>query len=387
MDHHRHPVASAGGDRGLHPGRGARSGWLGVHPDARDHARPGLLVLRRAGRGEIARFRVAVADTRRRRHPGQHRRISSPFWRGFCCSFRAFSPISIGAVLLSGPVRRWCGRHLPRLDAAAAIRATAPRSISRRTNGSRCPIRELPDANVAAPTSSLEAARSRVLVRDGAPVLATAAQLPRIAIVTVRRRVHREHHQRRPGRSRTAAGARSSNVLAQYIKDFSFENPNAPRSLQQTRRSRRSTSRSTSTPSRWPTPTSRSSSSSKARPKPPARVLFSFELDYAGVFRIQNMPQEQRAAAGDDRMPAAAVPVRPRDRRDRGAQRRLPAAAARSGRFRRALSAAHGAGQRAAARPARRSTVSRLRSAIIAPDRACRRASRRRRDAPRARRR
>ena len=65
----------------------------------------------------------------------------------------------------------------------------------------------------------------------------------------------------------------------------------------------------------------------------------------------------ERAAADDDRVPAAAVPVRARDHRHRGAQRRLPAAAARSDRFRRALSAAHGAGAAAARRaPRRRST-------------------------------
>ena len=47
------------------------------------------------------------------------------------------------------------------------------------------------------------------------------------------------------------------NVVAQYIKDFSFENPNAPQSLSRPERSRRSPSRSTSAPSRCRTPTSR----------------------------------------------------------------------------------------------------------------------------------
>ncbi len=82
------------------------------------------------------------------------------------------------------------------------------------------------------------------------------------------------------------------NVLAQYIKDFSFENPNAPRSL---------------------TPTEQQPSigiqiNVNAKPlsqtdfevelklegkaELPSAVLFSFDLAYAGVFRIQNIPQE-----------------------------------------------------------------------------------------------
>ncbi len=49
------------------------------------------------------------------------------------------------------------------------------------------------------------------------------------------------------------------NALAQYAKDLSFENPNAPRSLQpQEGGPHRSTSRSTSTPSRSPRLISRS---------------------------------------------------------------------------------------------------------------------------------
>jgi preprotein translocase subunit SecB len=86
------------------------------------------------------------------------------------------------------------------------------------------------------------------------------------------------------------------NVLAQYIKDFSFENPHAPQSLQ-------------------------------PRPEPPqiniqinvnaqplsdtdievvldlqgkaehtGSVLFNFELKFAGVFRVQNVPQESMQA-------------------------------------------------------------------------------------------
>ena len=84
------------------------------------------------------------------------------------------------------------------------------------------------------------------------------------------------------------------NVLAQYIKDFSFENPNAPRSL-------------------GPAPTPPAINiqinvgvgqlsatdyevSLKLEGKAEgtdATILFAFDLTFAGVFRIQNVPQDQ----------------------------------------------------------------------------------------------
>jgi preprotein translocase subunit SecB len=82
------------------------------------------------------------------------------------------------------------------------------------------------------------------------------------------------------------------NVLAQYIKDFSFENPNAPRSL---------------TPGQQQ-PAINIQINVNAKPvaetdievelklegkaETPQLMLFSFDLVYAGVFRIQNVPQE-----------------------------------------------------------------------------------------------
>ena len=68
---------------------------------------------------------------------------------------------------------------------------------------------------------------------------------------------------------------------------------------------------------------------------PNNQVLFSFELVFAGIFRIQNVPQDSLSAVGDDRMPAAAVPVCAADHSPTPWRRRLPAVAARSGRFRR----------------------------------------------------
>lgn len=82
------------------------------------------------------------------------------------------------------------------------------------------------------------------------------------------------------------------NVLAQYIKDFSFENPNAPHSLTAAQQQ----------------PTINLQINVRAKPvqdadyevelkmegkaETPTGMLFHFDLLYAGVFRIVNVPQE-----------------------------------------------------------------------------------------------
>jgi preprotein translocase subunit SecB len=82
------------------------------------------------------------------------------------------------------------------------------------------------------------------------------------------------------------------NVLGQYIKDFSFENPNAPQSLQ---------------PSQTP-PAINIQINVGANPmaendfevtlklegkaENAGSVMFAFDLTFAGMFRIQNVPQE-----------------------------------------------------------------------------------------------
>lgn len=87
-------------------------------------------------------------------------------------------------------------------------------------------------------------------------------------------------------------GAPQLNTLVQYTKDLSFENPNAPRSLSNQNQA----------------PNIQIQVNVNAQPlqgddyevelklegtageKP--NLLFSFELVYAGIFRIQNIPQE-----------------------------------------------------------------------------------------------
>ena len=81
------------------------------------------------------------------------------------------------------------------------------------------------------------------------------------------------------------------NVLAQYTKDLSFENPNAPRSLQ---------------PSQQPSINLQINVNSKSlsdtdfeveltvegKADAAGTVLFTFELVYAGIFRLNNVPQD-----------------------------------------------------------------------------------------------
>ncbi len=82
------------------------------------------------------------------------------------------------------------------------------------------------------------------------------------------------------------------NVLAQYIKDFSFENPNAPRSLNpaQAQPEIKIQINVNATPmqgSDIEVVLKLEGSAASA-----GNLMFNFELAFAGVFRIQNVPQE-----------------------------------------------------------------------------------------------
>jgi preprotein translocase subunit SecB len=80
-------------------------------------------------------------------------------------------------------------------------------------------------------------------------------------------------------------------VLAQYIKDFSFENPNAPKSLNPGQQPAVSLQINVSAN---PLPASDVEVELKLEGKAEAAgaVMFSFDLAYAGVFRIQNVAQD-----------------------------------------------------------------------------------------------
>lgn len=83
------------------------------------------------------------------------------------------------------------------------------------------------------------------------------------------------------------------NVVAQYIKDLSFENPNAPSSLGSVQQKYPEISVQINVQA---TPLTETDFEVVLRVEGKAErdggVLFSFELSFAGVFRIQNVPRE-----------------------------------------------------------------------------------------------
>jgi protein-export chaperone SecB len=90
-----------------------------------------------------------------------------------------------------------------------------------------------------------------------------------------------------------AAGAQPTlNVLAQYVKDLSFENPGAPRSLG----AREKAPQIGINVNVNANPLSQTdfdvNLTLNAEAKDGANVLFNVELVYGGVFRIANFPQE-----------------------------------------------------------------------------------------------
>jgi preprotein translocase subunit SecB len=91
----------------------------------------------------------------------------------------------------------------------------------------------------------------------------------------------------------------SLNVLTQYVKDLSFENPDAPQSM--TTRAQPAINININVNAK-PLPASVPGTSDfevelklDARAADGDRTLFAVELVYAGVFRLTNVPQEQTA--------------------------------------------------------------------------------------------
>lgn len=87
------------------------------------------------------------------------------------------------------------------------------------------------------------------------------------------------------------------NVLAQYVKDLSFENPHAPNSL----RPRDKAPDISININVNPTPLSETDFEVElkldAKASSDDEVMFNIELVYAGVFRLQGIPQEALQAA------------------------------------------------------------------------------------------
>jgi preprotein translocase subunit SecB len=94
-----------------------------------------------------------------------------------------------------------------------------------------------------------------------------------------------------PGTMPGQAQAPQLSVLAQYIKDFSFENPNAPKSLKPGQQPQIGIQVAVNAA---PIENNDVEVTLKIEGKAEVSgsVMFNFELSFAGAFRIQNVPQE-----------------------------------------------------------------------------------------------
>jgi len=97
-----------------------------------------------------------------------------------------------------------------------------------------------------------------------------------------------------PNNAQNAESTPSLNALAQYAKDFSFENPNAPRSFQTPPDSAPEISIQVNVDfSQLAESDFEIDLKLEGSAKLGENVLFAFDLTYAGVFRLQNIPQDQ----------------------------------------------------------------------------------------------
>ncbi len=83
------------------------------------------------------------------------------------------------------------------------------------------------------------------------------------------------------------------NVLAQYVKDFSFENPNAPASLGSFQQAQPAINIQINVQANAINATDfEVILKTEGKAERDGKILFSFDLAFGGVFRIQNVPQE-----------------------------------------------------------------------------------------------
>ncbi len=81
-------------------------------------------------------------------------------------------------------------------------------------------------------------------------------------------------------------------VLVQYSKDFSFENPNAPQSLMQQTAQPQISIQINVNPKQLAETDYEVELKLDGKAEHGGNVLFAFDLNYAGVFRLVNIPQE-----------------------------------------------------------------------------------------------
>jgi preprotein translocase subunit SecB len=87
------------------------------------------------------------------------------------------------------------------------------------------------------------------------------------------------------------APAPQLSVLAQYVKDFSFENPNAPQSMMQGQQPQIGIQINVDARPLGDNDVE-VSLRLEGKAEHQGNIMFAFELTFAGVFRIQNVPQE-----------------------------------------------------------------------------------------------
>ena len=96
-----------------------------------------------------------------------------------------------------------------------------------------------------------------------------------------------------PNGAQENAEAPSLNALAQYAKDFSFENPNAPRSLTPQQQGPQIGIQVNVNVKQLAETDFEVDLTLEGDAKTGSDVLFKFELTYSGVFRVRNIPQDQ----------------------------------------------------------------------------------------------
>src|SRR5271154_1053019 len=95
------------------------------------------------------------------------------------------------------------------------------------------------------------------------------------------------------GASEPSGALSRFSVLAQYTKDFSFENPNAPRTLAPQPQSPKISLQINVNVRQLASSDFEVSLMLEGGAGEAADALFKFELNYAGVFRVENIPAEQ----------------------------------------------------------------------------------------------
>ena len=91
-----------------------------------------------------------------------------------------------------------------------------------------------------------------------------------------------------------AQGAPSLNAMVQFTKDLSFENPNAPRSLGPQEKAPNISIQVNVNAKQLAETDFEVNIMLEGSAGEGADTLFKFELDYAGVFRLMNIPPEQQ---------------------------------------------------------------------------------------------